>query len=98
MTLPSRFCLCYVSLVICAILCLILTAWITTCTRTRIGDDVLDPGKESLHSRVNARIGSIGATPPQGTAHHSEQDKLAWQRDSVDGVFAVVENIFRTKS
>ena len=59
-----------------------------------IGDDVLDPRKVSLHSRVNTR--THGA--PLAAAHHSDKDKLAWQRDSVDGVFAVVENIFRTKS
>ena len=60
-----------------------------------IGDDVLDPGKESLHSRVNAGIVSIGAPP--AAAHNSYQDKFAWQREDrpVDGVFAVEEKIFR---
>ena len=62
-----------------------------------ISDETLDPGEEALHSRVDARSG-VGTT---GTvAHHSDQDKLAWQREDrrVDGVFAVVEKIFRTKS
>ena len=49
-----------------------------------ICDEVLDPGKEALHSGVDAG-GCVSAT--RAIAHHSDQGVLAWAFDSFDNRF-----------